>query len=393
MRTAVIAASSLAAVWLLVHLWQVLVVIVVSLMLVGMLNPFVEKLEARRMQRGLAIGVVYGALSLLVLGLGALFVPQLVRQIRDLVVKFPEAQEAFARQLEASGFGASLAGSVRALNLEMLGGKAKDYGLTYGPKAAEIFAYGVTAFFLSLYLVIDRDRMRGGMFALVPRRYHVRLSRVLINLEIIVGGYMRGQAITSALMAAFTFVVLLVAGVPNALALALFAGIVDVLPYVGALLACLPAFVAALSQGTTVAVIVLVVLGVYQELESRVIVPRIYGDVLRLPAAIVMIALLVGGTLLGVIGALLALPIAAGIRMVVEELRVALPGEDVDDAGLRAKDARAEEEFERRAAGAPATEAAMIATEIAEQRRAEEAAEADPGAAAAVPITSGRPVK
>ena len=393
LRTALIAVGTLAAVWLLIHLWQVLLVIVVALMLVGMLNPFVERLEARHVRRGIAIGVVYGVLSLIFVGLGALFVPQLVRQVGDLLANFPKTQESLARQLEASGAFASIAKSVRAMRLETLTEQLKDYGLAYGPKAAAITAYGITAFFLSLYLIIDRDRMRGGLFALVPRRFHVRLSRVLINLELIVGGYMRGQAITSALMAAFSLVVLLIAGVPNALALALFAGIVDVLPYVGALLACLPAFVAALPLGTTTAVVVLVALGVYQEFESRFVVPRIYGDVLRLPAASIMVALLVGGTLLGVLGALLALPIAAGIRMVVEELRVALPGEDVDDTELRAKDAKAEAEFEKRSAGVPATEAAMIATEIAEQRRAEdEAAAADPLEATEVPLTSGRPV-
>ena len=126
-------------------------------------------------------------------------------------------------------------------------------------------------------------------------------------------------------------------------------------------------------------------LAVYQEFESRVIVPRIYGQVLRLPAAMVMIALLVGGKLLGVLGALLALPIAAGIRMIVQELRVELPGDDSDHIAERERDAKGEKDFVRRAAGLHPTEAAAIATEIAEERRAEEAAEpthiADEGAA------------
>jgi predicted PurR-regulated permease PerM len=254
----------------------------------------------------------------------------------------------------------------------------------------EVAAYTATAFFLALYVMLDRDRMRGALFALVPRNYHVRLSRVLINLETIVGGYMRGQAITSLLMAIFTFAVLTIAGVPNALALALFAGVADVLPYIGALLACGPAFLAALSKGTTVALVVLAILAVYQEFESRVIVPRVYGKVLRLPAASVMIALLVGGKLLGILGALLALPIAAGIRMIISELRVELPGEEIDDAELRKKDEASEREFAMRAAGHDAAEAAAIATEIAEERRDDDASHADdPREVAVEPLTSG----
>ena len=179
---------------------------------------------------------------------------------------------------------------------------------------------------------------------------------------------MRGQIITSMMMAVFTFIVLSIARVPNAIALSIFAAVVDVLPYVGAFLVCIPASLAALSRGTSTALMVFLVLAAYQEVESRFIVPRIYGKVLRLPAATVMVSLLIGGKLMGILGALLALPIAAGIRMIVEELRVDLPGEDVDDTEVRKADERGERDFERRAAGAPAAEAAAIATEIAEER-------------------------
>ena len=389
-RTALIAVLTLAGVWLFLQLWQILLVVVVALMFVGMLNPFVDKLEKRGLGRGYAIAVVFGALFVVVAGFCALTIPNLVTQVADVVDKLPESQERIARELDGTRFGTPLAASLRALHPGELGTKAQQYGITYAPRVVEIAAYAATSFFLALYLMLDRDRMRGALFSLVPRSYHVRLSRVLMNLEIIVGGYMRGQAITSLLMAVFTFAVLTIAGVHNALALALFAGVADVLPYIGALLACGPAALAALSQGTTVALIVLVVLAVYQEFESRVIVPRVYGEVLRLPAASVMIALLIGGKLLGILGALLALPIAAGIRMMIAELRVELPGEEVDDPELRAKDELAEREFAVRAAGHPAVEAAAIATEIAVERHDEDASELDdPREVAAEPLTSG----
>ena len=389
-RTALIAVATAAAVWLFLQLWQILLVIVVALMVVGMLNPFVDRLEKRGFGRGYAIALVFSSLFLLVGGFCALTVPKLVTQLSDVMSDFPKVQAKLVELLEHQKLGAPFASSVRALNPSDLGKKAQELGFSYGPRVIEIAAYAVTSFFLALYLMLDRDRMRGALFALLPRNYHVRTSRVLMNLETIVGGYMRGQAITSLLMAVFTFIVLTVAGVPNALALALFAGVADVLPYIGALLACGPAFIGALSQGTTVAFIVLAILGAYQEFESRVIVPRVYGKVLRLPPATVMIALLVGGKLLGILGALLALPIAAGIQMMIAELRVELPGEEVDDAALRAKDEKAEREFEARAAGHPAVEAAAIANEIAVERRETDASTAEEAERAATdPLTSG----
>ena len=97
-----------------------------------------------------------------------------------------------------------------------------------------IFAYILSSVFLGLYLMIDRDRLRGGLFLVVPRTHHVPPGEVMINLETIVGGYIRGQAITSLFMAAFVFILLKACGVSSALTIAVFAGVADVLPYSGA---------------------------------------------------------------------------------------------------------------------------------------------------------------
>src|SRR5581483_5160708 len=261
---------------------------------------------------------------------------------------FPEKQQAAAARLDGLQM-RPLADSVRHANIEQAVASGGTALLAFGQRTIEIVAYLASTVFLALYVMLDRDRLRGWLFAIVPREDHIRVSRVLIGLERIVGGYVRGQVITSALMAAFTFVVLLVLRVPNALLLALVAGVADVLPYVGAILACGPAVIAALSsRGPNIALIVGIVLAAYQEFESRIIIPRVYGRVLRLPAATVLLALLVGGKLLGILGAILALPFAAAIRMLVHELRVALPGEEGVDRSALEKDRKAEREFERR---------------------------------------------
>jgi predicted PurR-regulated permease PerM len=355
-------------VWLLLQIWPILLVIAVALMLVGMLAPPIAWLERRGLRRPFAIATVFFGVFVVVALFAALTVPSLVAQILVMLERLPQAQNELADQLARTRLTAPLARSVRSTGSTELTEKLVRGLLSSSTTVAEDLAYVLTCLFLAAYLIIDRDRMRGGLFALVPRGFHVRLSRILVNLETIVGGYTRGQVITSAMMGVFTFIVLTIAHVPNALALAVFAGVADVLPYVGALLACGPAVLAAWSRGLPVTVAVLISLASYQEFESRVIVPRIYGRALRLPAATIMIALLVGGKLLGILGALLALPIAAGIRMVAEELRFELPGEDIDDSATRRRDAREERVFERLAAGAPAQEAAAIATEIAEAR-------------------------
>jgi hypothetical protein len=118
-----------------------------------------------------------------------------------------------------------------------------------------------------------------------------------------------------------------------------------------------------------VASVVLVSMLVYMEFENRILVPRIYWHVLRLSPTAVVLALLAGGTLLGVMGALLALPIAAGLQMMLEELRVEMPGDDSDDRPERARNAKTEATYERMSAGSTAPEAGQIARNLAHDIR------------------------
>lgn len=161
---------------------------------------------------------------------------------------------------------------------------------------------------------------------------------------------------------------------PNAVALAVFAGVADLLPYIGGFLALIPMVLVALARGPIVVAVVLLVMLAYEEFESRVLVPRIYGRALRLPSSVVLFALLTGGMLMGILGALLALPVAATVMMLIEELRVELPGqqEQVEDVEQRVGDERAEEEYARRTEGVPAEQAAAIAVEMSDDRRKEE---------------------
>jgi predicted PurR-regulated permease PerM len=299
-----------------------------------------------------------------VVGFCAFTIPRIGAELFDIAKKLPMMQGELVGLFERSEATAPLANTVRNADSSALLSQAGTKLLSYSTRVLELVAYGVTTCFLALYLVIDRDRMRGALFALVPRTFHVRLSRILLKLETIVGGYVRGQVITSIMMSVFTFIVLMIAGSPNSSALAAFAGVADVLPYVGGILAAVPAILASTSHGATTAMTVAVALFSYQEFESRVIVPRVYGDALRLPPSVVLVSLLIGGTLMGVLGALLALPIAAGIRMLIDELQFELPGEDPNTV-VESRVSADERAFAHRTKGASAEKAAQIATEIA----------------------------
>lgn len=366
----------LAGAWLLVHILPALLVLLVALMLVGALTPFITRLERRKVSRFAAICLVFGLGATLVVSVAVLTVPTVVAQVRDVAEHEAEIRERIAGYLEHSRFTARLAPGIRNLSYAKLLQSSRARLLTAGTRMVEIVAYGVAAVFLAFYVTLDRDRLRGVLFAVVPRSHHIRLSRILLNLGRIVGGYIRGQVLTCLLMSGFILVLLLACRVPHALALAVFGGVMDLLPYIGIFLTMAPVVLAAAVKGPAVAGIVFVLMLAYEEFESRVLVPLVYGRAMRLPSSVVLFSLILGTTLAGIIGALLALPLAAAVFMLVEELRVELPGETMQpaDVAQRRADHRGEREYERRAEHMPAREAAAIAVEISDNRKKAEGA-------------------
>ena len=373
-KTMLMALLMIAAVWVLVKLLPVVLMFVAALVLVGTLNPIVGWLEQKRIRRKGAIAIVFGSAVVCTALLLFLTVPPLITQLRGLVEREPEIRGHAVELLQRSPLTHRLAEQLKNLDYGERLKSSQTTVLSASKSALEILAYLSASIFLALYFMLDRDRLRGAVFAIVPRGHHIRFSRVLLNLETIIGGYIRGQVITCALMTAFILVLLLVCGVPNALAFAVLGGVMDLLPYLGPLLTIAPAVFAAYGNGPVIAVVVFAALLLYEEFESRVLVPFVYGRALRLPSAVVLCSLIIGAVLGGIIGALLALPLAAAIVMLIDQLRVDLPGEteQPQDVETRRKDEQQEQEYEQRTEKKPAAKAAAIAVEITKERKQEE---------------------
>jgi predicted PurR-regulated permease PerM len=368
--------ATIVAVWLFLQLRSIVLLVVVALVFAGTFNPLVEWMERRGIKRLYALTLLFFALLLATSLLIFLTVPPFLEQLAQIVRDAPHHREQLIALLQQRDFTAPLARALQNAGLAQTFTRIENSLVGYTPEILTALGWAVTTLFLAFYFLADGKRMQGTVYAVVPRDYHMRLARILQNLEAIVGGYMRGQLITSVAVGAFTYLLLVICGVPNALSLALFAAVVDVIPFIGALLATAPAVLVALSQGLPTGLVVLVALFIYQELENRILIPKVYGRSLRLAPATVVLALLAGGLLLGVMGALLALPIAAGLQMMVAELRVDLPGDDSEDRSAQARDAKTEATYERMSAGASAPEAGRIAKNLAHDIREADAVDA-----------------
>lgn len=359
--------------WLLVRIWPIILIIVVALVLAGTLSPLVGWLERHRVPRALGLGMILLGLVGAVVGLAALIIPAFAGQVSAAVESAPAFRQRLADFMASIPILADRAQQVREAQPSSLLNGIEQHALGFAGAAAQLLAYGLITVVLAFYLLADHERVQGFFFALLPRSYHLRTARVLLDMETIVGGYVRGQALTSLLIGIFTFVTLAIAGVPNAFALAIFAAAVDLIPLVGAILAVIPPALVSLSQGPTVALGVFIALLIYNQIENHIIIPRVYGQTMRLSPVAVLIALLIGGQLLGLLGALLALPIAAGIRVLIEDMRIELPGEQPGERTERASDDDAEARYHAETAGATAVEAVVIANALAEQMQQDEA--------------------
>ncbi len=364
-----------AGVWLLGRLATVVSVVLVALVLVGTFDPLVAWLERRGLRRGRALVLVFVLAALALAGFVLLMVPPLLSQLLHLIERAPKVRATMVHALRGYKGATPLVEALQNLPIDHLTARAGTGMIGYSTRLFEIIGYGISTLVLAIYLLADPVRAKGLVYSVVSRHHHIKLAKILLELKVIVGGYMRGQLITSISIAVFVFALLTALGAGGALPIALFAALTDILPFVGGYVASTPVVIAVLPQGSTVALIVASVMVLYQEFESRILVPRVYGRVLRLPPAVVLVALLVGGTLSGVLGALLALPIAAGLQMLFRELRLDLPGDMPATDETHQRDERANAVYERLSEGVTAADAGVIADDIATMVRQTEAAE------------------
>ncbi len=355
-RGLALAGGVLAGLWLLARLWPVVLLVIVSLMFAAALLPFMEWMVRRGCHRAAAVLVLVVIMVALTALIGLLVAPVVIEQGKALADRIPALRDGAARFIERQG-AVQLGAEVRAFSP----GEAIEPGqvTSAGRRVLGVVTSIITIIVLTAYILYDARRIERFVYFATPVRFHEHISNLLSALQRVVGGYIRGQLVTSGFITVFTFVTLTVLGIPNALALAVLAGIADMIPMIGVFLAVGPATLAALSVSLPTAILVAGLLMAYQEFENRFLVQRVYGATLRLPAIAVLVALLAGAELLGVAGALLSLPAAAALRVFIEY------GYDMKRGRLRSDAAPPEDPF------APDTAAARAANGRARVRAAE----------------------
>jgi len=329
-RTAFMLWASLAAIgvglWLVYLARHVLIWILIAVFLAVAVDPLVRSVQSRGVRRrGLAAALVYLAgLALVALG-AALLLPTLISQINDFVHALPQYVNDLTHGRGPFGF-LERKYHVVEHTRELVKGKGGGHlsgGATALLNITKSVATGVAALvtigFLSLFMVLEGPAWVERAYALMTADGERRWRRVGDEIYHVIAGYVTGNLIISLVAGTATTIVLLLLGVPFALALGLLVAILDLIPLAGASIAAVVVTLVALSHSTSAAIIVFCFFVGYQQVENHLLQPLVYGRTVELSPLAALIAVVLGAQLAGVVGALFAIPVAGSIRAVLRD--------------------------------------------------------------------------
>jgi predicted PurR-regulated permease PerM len=300
----------------------ILLLVLVSTVLAIGLDPQVRWLQRRRVSRAWAVTIIV-VLSVGFLALFAwLVIPHAIQQAQDLAHDFPGYVERLRTSTGALG---SLEARYHlSERLQQASSRLPDLAIgkipTITAGAGSVIANALTVAILTIYFLLGLERGHATASALLAGTNADRNRRILDESLDRIGGYVSGNIFISIIAGTLAFVVLELLGVPFAAALGVWVAIADLIPGVGAMIGAVVCVIVALFSSVGAAIAVAVYFVVYQRFENYVILPRVMTKAIDLSAPAVIVSLLIGSSLAGLAGALIALPIVAALKVVVREL-------------------------------------------------------------------------
>ena len=306
-----------------------LTILVVALFLTLALNPLVEWLGRRGLKRSLSVGIVFVGVLVVFTLLGLLVFPPVVSQGGDLVQEAPsyvdrifnaawvkeldknydvveKINDEFNKRLTDETFIGSVLGGVLGAGRAVLNGVFQTF----------------TILILTLYFLASLPKMKRTAYSMVPASRRHRVVQLSEEIMRRTGSYAIGQVAIATINAVLSYVMMTLLGIPYAAVLAVVVGFLGLIPMVGATLGAGLVCLVAFFDEPRIALFAGLYYLVYQQVENYVIAPKIMQRTVSVPGALTVVAALAGGTLLGVLGALLAIPVAAAVLLLVDEVLI-----------------------------------------------------------------------
>ncbi len=314
------------------QLSTIIMYVVGGLFIALALDPLVSKLERRGVKRPVGILIVFGSFLLIVGGILAVVVPMIANQIAILIRTAPnyfvDVQNQDWYLLLEDRFGQFIDfGGLLGMAQDFIG-KPENWAQVAGGvwQAGVGIANGVTAGFivliLSLYFLASLQTTKRAFYSVFPRSDRAKVIDITEQITSSVGGYVNGMVLLALTNSVLGFIMMSIVGVPFAGLVAVGVFLLALIPLIGSVLATVLVTAVSLFNSPTTALIAAIYYLIYMQIESYLLTPRIMNRVVSVPGALVVIGALAGGTLLGLLGALIAIPVTAMVLMIIKQVWV-----------------------------------------------------------------------
>jgi len=315
-RNQVLLAFSLIAItWLTLELRSILLALFISYIIMAALNPSVLRLNKLGVPRVFAAIIVYLTVAAAIILIIVPLVPFFSEQIQSLFKQFPLYLDSLTKGL---GFDVSRE-QIQSVFTDELG--------TIGQNAVQVTqrVFGglfsvLSVIIISFYLLLDHDKIKKGAATLFHKDKRALVTDTLSTVEKRLGAWLRGQIILSFAIGLTTWLALFVIGVPFALPLALIAGVLEVIPTLGPILAAIPAVIIAFNVSPTLGLVTIGAYIIIQILENYLLVPKVMQKAVGLNPVIIILGIIIGSHLMGIAGALLSIPFIAAVKVILTTL-------------------------------------------------------------------------
>lgn len=313
----------LLAIWFLYFVRDIVAIIFVSVIIAAALSPLVDKLSKSKIPRVVSVIMIYLVLLAVLSGLVYFVVPPMIVQLKQLAEMLPSYLKTFNSiivSLRDVGNNGWLNASQESLNSlsNFLGSFINNiFTTTIG------FFSGAAAlamiFILTLYFILDENGIKKFFVSLVPLKQKTRIISIANKIGIKLGAWLRGQIILAITIGVLVYIGLTLMHIPYALTLAILAGVLEIIPIIGPIISAVPAILIAFTISPSTALMVTIFYIIVQELENKLLVPKVMQYAVGLNPITIIIIILIGAKLMGILGMLLAVPVTSVVYVILDE--------------------------------------------------------------------------
>jgi predicted PurR-regulated permease PerM len=347
---------------------DILLLVFLAVLLGAALEPLVGLIRGHiGIGRGLSILIVYATFLVAVLGVAVFLVPAALVQLGGAFDRLPEFLDrvrAWSANLRPEPLSDGVGALLDTVEAPFRAGKTPDPDGIVGVSLAvgQVAAALVTLLALVFFWLTERSRLQRYALAFMPQERRAGIRDAWNEVESRLGMWVRGQLILMATIGIATGIAYSVLGLPGALLLALIAALTEVIPIVGPLIGAIPALLVATTISPETAILTLAIYLLIHAVEGNVLVPMVMRNTVGLSPFLVLVSLLIGGAAGGILGAIVAVPIVAGLTVILDRLQDRETPVQVDPAAEKVPEEAVRQELERTSPDSPAPKRRRRAT-------------------------------